>query len=182
MAIATLALVYRNPLVFERNIKIRRGESCKVLPALQPKANEKLMMESTNLRGVCDIFLLYSREIHRKATPKDPNFLAISIACGKIEQFVETAFPASTRARLRQMEFEAERADAGGAVTPEQRKEMYEVYATIVGVWIVLSMIVTFIAWLCGARFDWIFRDVAKVFGTFFGGQVIEGTPGRVEL
>ena len=30
MAIATLALVYRNPLVFERNIKIRRGESCKV--------------------------------------------------------------------------------------------------------------------------------------------------------
>jgi len=30
MAIATLALVYRNPAVFERNIKIRRGESCKV--------------------------------------------------------------------------------------------------------------------------------------------------------
>jgi farnesyl-diphosphate farnesyltransferase len=31
MAIATLALVYRNPLVFQRNIKIRRGEACTVL-------------------------------------------------------------------------------------------------------------------------------------------------------
>ena len=30
MAIATLALVYRNPAVFQRNIKIRRGESCQV--------------------------------------------------------------------------------------------------------------------------------------------------------
>lgn len=30
MAIATLALVYRNPAVFERNIKIRRGEACHV--------------------------------------------------------------------------------------------------------------------------------------------------------
>lgn len=32
MAIATLALVYRNPAVFKRNIKIRRGESCRVPP------------------------------------------------------------------------------------------------------------------------------------------------------
>ena len=37
MAIATLALVYRNPAVFQRNIKIRRGESCQVLPP--PKSN-----------------------------------------------------------------------------------------------------------------------------------------------
>jgi hypothetical protein len=32
MAIATLALVYRNPLVFQRNIKIRRGEMALVTP------------------------------------------------------------------------------------------------------------------------------------------------------
>ena len=30
MAIATLALVYRNPLVFTRNIKMRRGEMAQV--------------------------------------------------------------------------------------------------------------------------------------------------------
>ena len=30
MAIATLALVYRNPLVFSRNIKMRRGEMAQV--------------------------------------------------------------------------------------------------------------------------------------------------------
>jgi farnesyl-diphosphate farnesyltransferase len=34
MAIATLALVYRNPAVFQRNIKIRRGESCQVSPPI----------------------------------------------------------------------------------------------------------------------------------------------------
>ena len=43
MAIATLALVYRNPAVFERNIKIRRGESCKV-STLSPST---LTMSST---------------------------------------------------------------------------------------------------------------------------------------
>ena len=30
MAIATLALVYRNPAVFQRNIKMRRGEMAQV--------------------------------------------------------------------------------------------------------------------------------------------------------
>ena len=30
MAIGTLALVYRNPAVFHRNIKLRRGETCRV--------------------------------------------------------------------------------------------------------------------------------------------------------
>jgi farnesyl-diphosphate farnesyltransferase len=134
-------------------------------------------MESTNLRAVCDIFLRYSREIHRKATPKDPNFLAICVACGKIEQFVETVFPASTNARLRQMQLEAD-----GALTPEERKELNEAYPILVGVWIVLFAIVAFIAWLCGAKFDWIFRNAGKLFGTIFGGEVVEGTPGRVEL
>jgi len=37
MAIATLALVYRNPAVFQRNIKIRRGESCQVFPVQEKR-------------------------------------------------------------------------------------------------------------------------------------------------
>jgi farnesyl-diphosphate farnesyltransferase len=73
MAIATLELVFQNPAVFKRNIKITKGDAC------------ELMMQSTqNLRSVADIFKRYARRIAKKNTPRDPNFLAISAACGKV--------------------------------------------------------------------------------------------------
>ena len=73
MAIATLELVFRNPLIFEKNIKISRGDAC------------QLMIESTqNLRVLCDVFRRYARRIHIKNDPRDPNFMAISIQCGKV--------------------------------------------------------------------------------------------------
>ena len=72
MAIATLALVFRNPAIFSRNVKIPKGEAC------------ELMLEVGNLRSVCAIFKKYLRAIHAKNTPRDPNFLRISVACGKV--------------------------------------------------------------------------------------------------
>ena len=73
MAIATLELVFRNPKTFKKNIKITKGEACRI------------MMQSTqNLKLVCEVFREYTRKIHKKNTPKDPNFLKISIACGKV--------------------------------------------------------------------------------------------------
>ena len=143
-------------------------------------------MESTSLRGVCEIFLRYIRQIHRKTTPKDPNFLAISAALGKIEQFIEGVFPKSTTPSVQQIKLEAERAERQAGVAPmtaEDRKELYWIYAAIGGMWILLFLIMSFVAWLCGAKFDSIFADVGKVLESFFGGgAVVEGTPGRVEL
>jgi farnesyl-diphosphate farnesyltransferase len=146
-------------------------------------------MESTNLRGVCEIFLRYVRQIHRKQTPKDPNFLAISIALGKIEQFIESVFPTSTQPSLQRSTPGAERGalQAGGPpMTDEERKELYWIYAAIGGMWVLLFIIISFIAWLCGARFDLVFADVRRVLESFFGGgavnEVMEGAPGRVEL
>ncbi|KAL8813907.1 MAG: hypothetical protein Q9223_006833 [Gallowayella weberi] len=82
MAIATLALVFRNPNVFKKNVKITKGSACQI------------MLESTqNLAKVCEVFRRFVRQIHKKNTPKDPNFLKISIACGKVEQFIESIFP-----------------------------------------------------------------------------------------
>lgn len=73
MAIATLELVFRNPAIFKKNVKITKGEACRI------------MMQSTqNLKLVSDIFRQYTRKIHKKNTPRDPNFLKISIACGKV--------------------------------------------------------------------------------------------------
>lgn len=73
MAIATLELVFRNPAIFKKNVKISKGQACQV------------MWNSTqNLRLVCETFRRFARKIHKKNTPKDPNFLKISIACGKV--------------------------------------------------------------------------------------------------
>lgn len=73
MAIATMELVFQNPKIFERNIKITKGDAC-----------ELMMQSSQNLRSVCDIFNKYAKRIHKKNSPKDPNFLQISIACARV--------------------------------------------------------------------------------------------------
>lgn len=73
MAIATLEKVFRNPQIFKKNVKITKGSACAI------------MTESTqNLRLVCEVFRRFTRKIHKKNTPRDPNFLKISIACGKV--------------------------------------------------------------------------------------------------
>lgn len=97
MAIATNALIFRNPDIFQKNVKIPKGEAC------------ELLLEMGNLRSVSAVFRKYLRIIHKKNTPKDPNYLAISIAIGKvclcvrvftllltstqIEQWIEGVFP-----------------------------------------------------------------------------------------
>jgi len=90
MAIASLELVFQNPKIFEKNVKITKGDACRI------------MTESTqNLKGVCEVFRKYVRRIHKKNIPQDPNFLKISIACGKVEQFIETIFPSQDPKAMR---------------------------------------------------------------------------------
>lgn len=73
MAIATLELVFRNPAVLERNVKITKGDACQI------------MLESTqNLQALCEVFRRYARRIQKKNDPRDPNFLAISSQCANV--------------------------------------------------------------------------------------------------
>lgn len=73
MAIATLEAVFRNPDIFKKNVKITKGDACKI------------MSESTqNLFTICEVFRRYARRIHAKNDPRDPNFLAISVQCAKV--------------------------------------------------------------------------------------------------
>ncbi|EPX74343.1 squalene synthase Erg9 [Schizosaccharomyces octosporus yFS286] len=81
MAIATLSTVFRNPTMFQANVKIRKGQAVQIV------------LHSVNIKNVCDMFLRYTRQIHYKNTPKDPNFMKISIQCGNIEQACEAIFP-----------------------------------------------------------------------------------------
>ena len=72
MAIATLDLCFRNPKIFERNIKITKGKTCHLMTC-----------SSQNLQILYHEFKVLARTIHKKNDPRDPNFLKISIACGK---------------------------------------------------------------------------------------------------
>jgi farnesyl-diphosphate farnesyltransferase len=77
MAIATLEVCFQNYAIFEKNVKITKGEAC------------QLMIESTqNLQLVCEVFKKYARKIHKKNNPNDPNFLKISIALGRVRFMV----------------------------------------------------------------------------------------------
>ncbi|KAG6915095.1 hypothetical protein DXG01_013474 [Tephrocybe rancida] len=81
MAMATLELCFMNPAMFDRNIKIRKAEAA------------RLIMRSTNPREVSIVFVEYARKIHSKVIPTDPNYLRVSVACGKIEQWQEHHYP-----------------------------------------------------------------------------------------
>ncbi|ODV87959.1 hypothetical protein CANARDRAFT_26132 [[Candida] arabinofermentans NRRL YB-2248] len=81
MAIATLSAVFQNPLVFKQNVKIRKGETC------------KLILESRTYAGVLNIFSKYLKTIHHKCPVSDPNYLRIGIKCGELEQFLEELNP-----------------------------------------------------------------------------------------
>lgn len=118
MAIATLELCFQNYDMFNRNIKIKKGTAC------------ALMTRSTqNLQMVCEVFREYARKIHRRNRPQDPHFLDISIACGKIERFIETIFPTQTARTLPQGQsgVPAVAASPEDAAKEEKRKrEEYE--------------------------------------------------------
>lgn len=115
MAIATLELVFQNPKIFHSHIKITKGDAC------------QLMLQSTqNLQVVCDVFKGYARRIAKKNDPRDPHYLEISVACGKvsrffflnprnisqgiltklvqIEQFIETLFPTQDARKLKALQ------------------------------------------------------------------------------
>ncbi|KAI8584165.1 hypothetical protein K450DRAFT_218485 [Umbelopsis ramanniana AG] len=85
MAIATLALVFNNQDVYHRNVKIRKGTAV------------KLIMASTNMDNVVAIFREYIHVLSTKNDAADPNFINISIAVGKAEQWITTNLPDSPR-------------------------------------------------------------------------------------
>jgi len=150
MAIATLELCFRNPKIFERNVKITKGHAC------------ELMTESTgNLRAVCEVFKKKIRAIRKKNKPQDPNFLKISIACGKIEQFIESIFPSQKAADVIAKQAlqkkagelsEKEKKDVTAAA--EDRSDVIYLILAVFGTLVTLTLIMFGAAWLLGARFD----------------------------
>ena len=140
MAIATLDLVFRNPKVFKQNVKITKGAACRA------------MLESTqNLRKVCEVFRGYVRSIHQKNVPQDPNFLKISIACGKVEQFIESIFPSQKPEDMEILQAaEDDKAELsrlkkkqgeGSSFSSDEKKDLFIMLGLVMGFLLVLSSI-----------------------------------------
>ncbi|KAI4271634.1 MAG: hypothetical protein LQ337_005879 [Flavoplaca oasis] len=149
MAIATLALVFRNPDIFKKNVKMTKGTACQT------------MLDSTqNLSKVCQVFRKFVQQIRKKNTAKDPNFLQISIACGKVEQFIETIFPsqnAESAVRQKPPETEAEKKER-----LEARWDIIYMLIFVMGVLLIMSLLMIGVAWYVGARFDLVFTEVSE--------------------
>ncbi|KAL7949714.1 farnesyl-diphosphate farnesyltransferase [Trichoderma barbatum] len=164
MAIATLELCFRNPAVLERNIKITKGDACQI------------MMESTqNLETLCEVFRRYARRIQKKNDPRDPNFLAISSQCARIEQFIETLFPKQDAKKLAQ-EAKKKQTQEPSMTTGET----FIMVAVVVGVLLAMTGLMVGIAWFLGARFDNTLTDTAKLLNN--AGNVPSITGSRDEL
>ncbi|VUC35793.1 unnamed protein product [Clonostachys rosea] len=143
MAIATLATVFRNPDVLERNVKITKGSACQI------------MLESTqNLFVECEVFRRFAREIHNKNDPNDPNFLAIATQCAKIEQFIETLYPRQNPDKLNASN---KLKQAGQQTADPGETVVMIVVALLAMLFMTLLMIGT--AWFFGAQFGNMFED-----------------------
>ncbi|CAG8806154.1 8662_t:CDS:2, partial [Cetraspora pellucida] len=80
-AFATLTKTFRNYDTFQKIVKIRRGEAVKIF------------LKCTSIHDLANFYLEYTRVIIRKNDHKDPNFMKISAACEKIEQWCATNLP-----------------------------------------------------------------------------------------
>ncbi|ORY04684.1 farnesyl-diphosphate farnesyl transferas-like protein [Clohesyomyces aquaticus] len=158
MAVATLDVCFQNHDIFKKNVKITKGAAC------------QLMVESTqNLRLVCDVFKKYVRSIHQKNNPHDPNFLKISIACGKVEQFIESIFPSQEKPKDLKSPATAEAAEKVKLEKQESRWDMIYMGLAVAITLLIITGSMLFVAWMAGARFDIAFTQAKSELGALFG-------------
>ncbi|KAG9229324.1 isoprenoid synthase domain-containing protein [Amylocarpus encephaloides] len=171
MAIATLELVFQNPRIFEANVKITKGDAAQLL-----------IESSQNLRTVCVVFKRYVRRIQKKNNPKDPNFSNISIACGKVEQFIESIYPSQDPKVLAQLARDSGSGlvviDKNKSIADQAKSDVFYHLLTVLGTLFFISVIMVSrrsvscpnllttikvgIAYWARARFDVAFRELIK--------------------
>lgn len=165
MAIATLEIVFQNPDIFTKNVKITKGDAC------------ELMMQSTqNLQLVCDVFKKYAKRIHKKNSPKDPSFLQISMACAKIEQFIESIYPTQDPKAMA-IQYGAELDADAKKKKEEEASSSWEVFyllAAVLGTLFFVGGCMVLAAYFAGARFDLAFEELKK-------GRLFPSTPSATD-
>lgn len=77
MAIATLAVCYNNPRVFDSVVKIRRGTAA------------KMILESNDMHSVNRLFYDMARVIEGKIDPRDANAERTRVICRRIQELTK---------------------------------------------------------------------------------------------
>ncbi|KAF3000752.1 terpene cyclase [Curvularia kusanoi] len=158
MAIATLNACFQNYDIFEKNVKITKGEAC------------QLMIESSqNLQLVCDVFKRYSQKIAKKNNPHDPNFLKISITLGRVEQFIESIFPSQKPPVDQKSPANVEEAEKAKKQAYEEKWDLIYMAAAVVITVLVITSSMIGVAWLAGARFDIAYVELKQQVGALLG-------------
>ncbi|KAF3046725.1 terpene cyclase [Didymella keratinophila] len=149
MAIATLNACFQNYDIFQKNVKITKGEAC------------QLMVESSqNLQLVCEVFKRYSRRIAKKNNPHDPNFLKISITLGRVEQFIESIFPSQKPPVDTKSPASVEEAEKAKKQAYEDKWDMIYMTSAVILTVLVITSSMIFVAYLAGARFDIAYYEI----------------------
>ncbi|KAK9468877.1 isoprenoid synthase domain-containing protein [Lipomyces arxii] len=152
MAVATLELVFQNKKVLHENVKIRKGLAV------------SLMQRAQSIKGTYEVFQEYCHKIQARNTPKDPNYMRISIACAKVDQIMETVFPTVEEIAKPIDPVQAAADNAASQTTFKENVVMVLLFFVTLGV---TSGIMFGIAWYFGARFDLVFDQFKdQVFGT----------------
>ncbi|KAJ4374001.1 bifunctional farnesyl-diphosphate farnesyltransferase/squalene synthase [Neocucurbitaria cava] len=158
MAIATLEACFQNYAIFQKNVKITKGDAC------------QLMVESSqNLQLVCEIFRRYARKIHKKNNPHDPNFLKISIALGRIEQFIESIFPSQKPPVDQTSPASVEEAERKKKEDDEAKWDLIYMITAVALTVGIITFFMLFVAWLAGARFDIAYYQFKEQMGELLG-------------
>ncbi|CAO2657526.1 Nn.00g036520.m01.CDS01 [Neocucurbitaria sp. VM-36] len=158
MAIATLEVCFQNYDIFKKNVKITKGDAC------------QLMVESSqNLQLVCEVFRRYARKIHKKNNPHDPNFLKISIALGRIEQFIESIFPSQKPPVDNTSPASVEEAERKKKEDNEAKWDLIYMMTAVALTVGTITFFMLFVAWLAGARFDIAYYQFKEQLGDLLG-------------
>ncbi|KAG5931438.1 Delta(24)-sterol C-methyltransferase [Claviceps sorghi] len=170
MAIAAMESLFRNPDVLKRNVKITKGDACRI------------MLDCTqNLRTLCDVFRRYVRKIQKKNDPNDPNYLNISVRCAKIEQFIETLYPTQNPKLLAAENSLLQQKQQSGMGTGETAI----MFGIVISALACVSGIMIGTAWLMGAQFPNIFKEATRFLYQLTGSNSSPSNPiitGRDEL
>ncbi|KAH8710187.1 farnesyl-diphosphate farnesyl transferase-like protein [Phaeosphaeriaceae sp. PMI808] len=177
MAMATLEACFQNYDIFQKNVKISKGDAC------------QLMIESSqNLQLVCEIFRRYARKISKKNNPHDPNFLKISVMLGRIEQFIESIFPSQKPPVDQKSPASIEEAEKKRKEDAEAKWDMIYMISAVMLTVGVITFFMLFVAWMAGARFDIAWYQFKQQLGELLGWassnatKAVEEVPAHSEL
>lgn len=131
--------VCNNKDVLHKNVKIRKGTTC------------KLILASRTMPAVAGIFKHYVQVINHKSRVDDPNYLKIGIRCGQIEQFLETMYPtpgsipAGVKTKSTEIQTYIKAREAiDRKVGQEVSREEFKVNATLLSILLVLGTTIVY--------------------------------------